>query len=184
MAEIPVERKSSFSWIWILLLILLAALALRWILAESGDADETVADQAVAEQTADTRAVAAGTTEAATTGAMTIAAILQNPSNYYGSEGFTGEVSVGGPLTDRGFWIENDGARMFAIVIDEPRERRIDINPGATLRLNGGTIRDPSTISAQDIEGDALDQDTMNVIADQEAVLVIDEANIEISDAA
>lgn len=179
MAEIPVEKKSSLSWLWILLLLLLAALILWWVLADDDDAEEVVVDQTVAEQSED--AVAVAPTAA---GTMTIASIVQNPSAYYGSEGFTGEVSVGGPLTDRGFWIENDGARMFALVIDGPVERPIDINPGATLRLNGGTVRDPSTISAQEIEGDALDQDTMNVLADQEAVLVIDEDNIEIVEAA
>ncbi|NVD45278.1 hypothetical protein [Qipengyuania atrilutea] len=180
MAEIPVEKKSSLSWLWILLLLLLAALILWWVLADDDAAEEVVVDQTVAEQSEDAVVVAPTTSD----GALTIASILENPSAYYGAEGFTGEVNVGGPLTDRGFWIENDGARMFAIVIDQPRERRIDINEGATLRLNGGTVRDPSTIAAQQIEGDALDQDTMNVLSDQEAVLVIDEANIEIVEAA
>ena len=88
------------------------------------------------------------------------------------------------PLTDRGFWIENDGARMFALIIDQPVERPKDINPGATLRIDGGTIRNASEISAEGIEGDALDQNTMDAIADQQAVLLVDEANITIEDEA
>lgn len=181
MAEIPVEKKSSMSWLWILLALILAALLLWWLFS-AGDDDEfePVGDEVAVVETVDTEAVD-GT--AAPGGAMTLAAILANPSAYYGREGFTGEVTVAGPLTDRGFWIENEGNRMFAIVIDQPAERPIDINPGATLRLNGGTVRDPSTITAADIKGDALDQDTMNVLQDQEAVLVINEANIEITQA-
>lgn len=176
MAEIPVEKKSNLKWLWILLLVLLAALLLWWLLADDdGDADLN-GDPVAVEQTADTQVAEAG--------AMTIAAIVANPDAYYGEEGFEGTVTVGGPLTDRGFWIENDGARMFAIVIDEPAERRVDINTGATLALNGGTIRDASEISAEGIAGDPLDQDTMNVLADQQAVLLIDESNITIEDEA
>lgn len=180
MAEIPVEKKSSMSWLWVLLAILLAALVLWWLLPDDDDELERDANAVAAVETADT-ANLDGTAEAS--GEMTLAAILANPSAYYGREGFTGEVTVGGPLTDRGFWIENDGDRMFAIVIDQPAERPIDINTGATLRLNGGTVRDPSTITADGIQGDALDQDTMNVLQDQEAVLIIDEDNMEITEA-
>ena len=180
MAEIPVEKKSNLKWLWILLAVLVAALLLWWLLADNdGDADQLAGDTAAVEQT-----VAPADENAATPAVMTIAAIVANPDAYYGKEGFEGTVTAAGPLTDRGFWIENDGARMFALVIDAPAERRIDINPGATLRLDGGTIRQASTISADQIEGDALDQDTMDVLADQNAVLVIDEANITIEDAA
>ena len=81
------------------------------------------------------------------------------------ARGITNEVDVAGPLTDRGFWVENDGARMFAIVIDEPAERQIDINPGMTLELNGGTVREASSISETDIEVDPLDEDNMRTVA-------------------
>ncbi|GAB5349395.1 hypothetical protein [Alteriqipengyuania sp. 357] len=178
MAEIPVEKKSSSKWLWILLLAIVAALLLWWLLADNdGDADNLDGDTVAVEESIDT-----ADEPVATAGAMTIAAITANPAEYYGKEGFEGTVAAAGPLTDRGFWIENDGARMFAIVIDAPAERRIDINPGQTLMLNGGTIREASTISAEGIEGDALDEDTMNVIADQDAVLVIDESNITIEE--
>ena len=54
---------------------------------------------------------------------------------------------------------------MFAIVIDEPAERQIDINPGMTLELNGGTVREASSISETDIEVDPLDEDNMRTVA-------------------
>ena len=73
---------------------------------------------------------------------------------------------------------------MFALIIDQPVERPKDINPGATLRIEGGTIRNASEISAEGIEGDALDQDTMDAIADQQAVLLVDEASITIEEEA
>ncbi|MBB3035245.1 hypothetical protein [Alteriqipengyuania lutimaris] len=166
-------------WLWIVLLALLAALVLWWLLADD-DGEQAAGEPVAVEQGTDPEI--ADTTAAA--GAMTIGAILANPEAFYGEEGFEGTVTVGGPLTDRGFWIENDGARMFALVIDDPIDRTIDINTGATLRLDGGTIREGSTIAADEIEGDGLDQDTMDVIADQDAVLVIDESNITIEDEA
>lgn len=177
MAEIPVEKKSNLTWLWIVLAIVLIGLLLWWVLAEDDDVEALEGDAAAIEQPYDAEGdpMAAGTE-----GEMTIAAILANPQAYYGQEGFETTATVGGPLTDRGFWIENDGARMFAIVIDQPAERPIDINPGATLRIDGGTLREASTITADGIEGDPLDEDTMEVIADQDVVLVVDEANITI----
>lgn len=181
MAQIPVEKKSSKSWLWLLLLLLAAALIIWWLVAEMGE-DEGIDDDdmVVAEQSVETEGAAGA--EAA--GAMTVSAILANPSQYFGMSGFTGEVDVDGPLTDRGFWIEQDGARMFALIIDEPSERPVDVNDGARLRLSGGTVRDPASIAAGQIEGDALDQDTLDVVAEQEAILVVDEDNIEIINAA
>ena len=108
---------------------------------------------------------------------MTLAAILANPQSYIGQE-FAGEVSVAGPLTDRGFWVENDGARMFALIIDEPREVEIDINPGQELRISDGMIREGGEVS--DVEGVPLDDDTLAVLADQDVFLIVDEDNVEI----
>ncbi|MEE4206529.1 MAG: hypothetical protein V2I39_09555 [Erythrobacter sp.] len=175
MAEIPVEKKSSGKgWLWLLLLLLIIAAIAWWLLAEANEPDEV--DPVVVEETEPMMP------ETEQTGEMTLAAILADPSAYYGREGFTGTVTVGGPLTDRGFWIENEGNRMFAIVIDQPRERPIDINVGATLDINGGTIRNPAEIS--DLTGDALDDDTIDAMEGQQAVLVVSEDNITISESA
>jgi hypothetical protein len=180
MANIPVEKKSSTSWIWLLLLLLLVGAIIWWLFAEADDADYDDADEVAVEQSADRDSVAG----APTPGDMTLAAILANPSVYYGVSGFSGEVGVDGPITDRGFWIEQNGSRMFALIIDQPAERPKDINDGARLRLDGGTVREPASIRDGEIEGDPLDQDTLDIIAEQDAILVIDEANITISEAA
>ncbi|MEE4155304.1 MAG: hypothetical protein V2I27_14190 [Erythrobacter sp.] len=181
MAQIPVEKKSNKSWLWLLLLLLAIALIVWWLVAEMGE-PEGIDDQdgVYAEQTLDADAMSG----AEMAGTMTVASILASPTDYYGMTGFTGEVDVGGPLTDRGFWIEQDGERMFALIIDQPREVPVDVNDGARLRLSGGTIRNPQDVAAGQIEGVPLDQDTLDVIAEQEAILVVNEANIEIIEAA
>ncbi|AOL23224.1 hypothetical protein Ga0102493_112207 [Erythrobacter litoralis] len=183
MAEIPVEKKSGGKgWLWLILLLLIVAAIAWWLLEEAaeGDLDD---DEVAIERTepviTDTDT---DTAQMAGAGAMTIAAITADPSAFYGREGFSGTVTVGGPLTDRGFWIENGGARMFAIVIDQPRERPVDINVGATLDITGGTVRNPGEI--EDLTGDALDQDTIDAMEGQQAVLVVSESDIDISDEA
>jgi len=177
MAEIPVEKKSSGKgWLWLLLLLVIIAAIAWWLLSEA-DESETVGP-IVVEETEPTMPA----TQGAGSGDMTLAAILADPSAYYGREGFSGTVTVGGPLTDRGFWIESEGNRMFAIVIDQPRERPVDINVGATLDISGGTIRNPAEI--EDLTGDTLDEDTVDAMEGQQAVLVVSEDNIDISDEA
>jgi hypothetical protein len=174
MAEIPVEKKSSSSWLWILLAIIVLALLLWWIFADNDEEEVAVAEPVAVEQQADVGAAA---------GPMTIAAVLANPADYYDMEGFTIDATVGDEITDRGFWIESGGSQMFALIVDQPREEPIDINPGAELRITGGTIRNPADIG-QDLPGDELDQDTQRILQEQEAVLVVNESNIDITEGA
>lgn len=173
MAEIPVEKKSSRTWLWLLLAAILVVLLIWWL--SSGN-DNVVDEDAVATAPAGTLdTVDQSAMDPA--GPMTLAAILAQPQSYIGQT-FTGEVGVDGPLTDRGFWVQNDGARMFAIIIDEPREVPMDINAGQQLMVSGGRIHEGGAVS--DVEGVPLDQDTLDVIADQAAFMIVDEANIEI----
>lgn len=169
MAEIPVQKKSSMAWLWILLALVLLGLVIWW--ATAGDDDEELAEPVAAEQQAD------GTADLTAADGPTLAAILANPSQFFGSE-FSGEVTVGDTLTDRGFWIESDGSRLFSLIVDEPREVPKDINAGQRLRISGGMIRDASSLS--DLEGRELEANTREVIAGQEVIMVVDEADIEI----
>lgn len=171
MAEIPVEKKSSMAWLWVLLALIVAAL-LFWLLA-AGDDD---VDPVVA-NTTETEMVETDAPIAADAMPMTLTAILAQPQSYIGQQ-FSGEVGVSGPLTDRGFWIENDGARMFALIMDEPREVPVDIDAGQRLRISGGTIRAGGEVG--ELEGAPLDDDTRAVLAEQDVFLIVDEARIEI----
>ena len=175
MAEIPVEKKSSSkTWLWLLLAALLVVLIIWWLSAADDDVEPVVVDTAPIESVETVE-------PALMAGEMTLAAILAQPQAYIGQE-FTGEVDVGGPLTDRGFWVENDGARMFAIIIDEPREVPLDINPGQRLQVTGGMIREGGDVG--DVDGVPLDADTRAVLQDQAAFMMVDESNIEILESA
>lgn len=177
MAEIPVEKRhSSKTWLWLLLAALLVILIIWWLSAADDEVEPVVVDTA---PIGAVETVEPGVVQAE--GPMTLAAIIAQPQAYIGQE-FTGEVDVGGPLTDRGFWVENDGARMFALIIDEPREVPLDINAGQRLQITGGTIREGGDVG--EVEGVALDDDTRRVLADQPAFMMVDEADIDILEGA
>jgi hypothetical protein len=103
---------------------------------------------------------------------------MEVPSRFIGRTLPDGEVDVASVPTDRGFWIERNGERLFALIIDVPQEEPKDINPGARLSLSDGTLRGPQDLS--ELRGRPLDADTEQIALAQEAFLVIDERYIEI----
>jgi len=88
------------------------------------------------------------------------------------------EVTVVEVPTNRGFWIEDEGHRLFVIVIDQPREEFIGITLGQTLRIVEGMLRDRTFLT--EVTGEALDADTEEIAKRQEVFLVLDEAHISI----
>lgn len=174
MAEIPVERKDGGGipwWVWLVLAAIAAALLIWW--ATAGDEEEVVTEpvstEAGLEPTAEPVAAA---------GELTITNILASPEAYVGRDDFSGELNVAEVPTDRGFWVEDQGQRLFALIIDEPREVTKDINAGQRLRISQGMIRDQSFLP--DMPGRPLDPGTQRIIEEQDAYLVVDEDNIEI----
>lgn len=169
MAEIHMEKKRSggLGWLWILLALLLIAL-LAWAFWPDDDVD-------VVEPVAQTSTYVAPVETPATT-TVTLAEINQNPAQWVGRE-YSGTVTVPEVPTDRGFWIEENGTRMFAVVYDAPREDWIDINPGQQLRLRG-TVRDQAFTSQ--MPGEPMTAGTQNILENQQAYLVVGESAIEI----
>lgn len=173
MAEIPVEKKSSMKWLWILLLLLLAVLLIWWIAGE----DEEEVDLAATE----TELVDDTATDTMMAEAGILSAILANPQEYVGRDDIQFDASVAEVPTDRGFWVTSGDARVFALIVDEPREVPKDINPGQQLSVSQAMVRDADTYS--DVAGTALDQDTQNIVDNQDVFLVVDEDNIQITEA-
>lgn len=195
MTEANRGKSRSNIWWWLILLLFLGAL-IAWFVLRSGGNDEIVEGDIAeteiageldsidepAEMYEETGPMAGADmdTEMVSIGDATLATILANPSAYVGMDGFDAEgLDVPEVPTDRGFWVESDGARMFALIIDNPQEVPKDINPGQTLNISGAMVRDATTI-ADDLPGDDLDQDTMNILDDQDVYLLVPEENIEI----
>lgn len=173
MAEIPVERKRNLTWLWVLLPLLLVAALIWWATAD----DEGVVTEPVGTE-AGTGAVAGQEPVGNTARDVTIANILASPGAFVGRDDFSGEVDVPEVPTDRGFWVEDQGQRLFALIIDEPREVPKDINAGQRIRISRGMIRDKTFLA--EMPGRPLKADTQRIIQEQDVYLVVDEDNLEI----
>jgi hypothetical protein len=175
VADINVERKGPSIWPWIIGLIVLALLI--WALTELFDDD---ADDLVTEPIADDAAQVEPGPEPMDADAMLVVfpvgEIVADPAAFAGRR-LSGEVRVTDVPTDRGFWIEQDGQRLFAILRDQPAEEPVDINPGQTLRISDATVLTATGIAP--ITGE-LDADTRGIVEGEDVVLSIDESNIEI----
>jgi hypothetical protein len=173
MADIDLERRRRGMpwWLWLLIGLLILLLLLWWLWPDGED--EVEFEQAPVTQS---EPAASARTEG-----FALAAVLAAPGQYIGEELPEARVTVASVPTDRGFWIESAGARMLVIIEDQPAEQPKDINPGQTLRLTGGTFRDPSYV--EEMQGEGVSGATMDLVRQEEILLIVDERNIEILEA-
>lgn len=178
MADIDRERKRSGGWLWALIGLILLALLVWWLWPGGGADDELYNDP---DASLVEPANELDQAQPMPQGEATIASVMAAPESYVGQQFPAGEVRVAEVPTDRGFWIESGGSRLFAVLIDEPEEAPVDIQAGQTLRLDGGTIRD--TTSLGDLQGGMLDADTERLVREQRAFLVVNESAIQVQSA-
>lgn len=177
MAQIKVERKSSNIWIWWLLGLLLVALIL-WAVFEVLDDNAELAVAPVATQTMPPPPPPAdpGTLPTAGTAAgIPVGQIVASPQSWSGRS-VTGEVRVTEVVSDRGFWTEADGQRIFVLLNEVPREIK-KINAGQRIRMTNATIHaagDPSGLPGN------LDPQAQQIAGGQPVVLAVDSHNVEI----
>ena len=184
MAKIEVERKrSGLGWLWALLALLVIALIAWWIWgAMSNDEAVDPGTEVGVVVPVDPAAPAVGVEQgtAAQAAMVDLAPILANPQTWVGQPFPGGEVRVAEVVTDRGFWITGTGGeRLFGVILDQPAEQPVDINPQQTLRITGGTLRDASYIPQ--IEGAPLDDNTRAILEEQQIFLVVDEDGMEVA---
>lgn len=175
MAEIRVEKKSSTAWIWWLLGLLVAALII-WAIVEAMDNDETgvatvpSVTEPMVPPAADPSAATPGTGAAG----IPVGQIVASPGDWDGKN-VSGEVRVGEVVSDRGFWIEGDGQRMFVLLNEVPGEIR-EINAGQEIRMTNATVHatgDPSKLPG------SLDQQAQQIAGRQGVVLTVDSLDVE-----
>jgi hypothetical protein len=167
MADIDIERKKKSPLPWVLGLLALALLA--FLLMQSCGGDEE-ADPAVAPVTDTTTAVstapmaAPDTTMAGAAGAGAAGVAGAAGAGWIGTvlagtnAGQTtgGEAVVPETPSDRGFWVEENGQRVFAILA-EPMEQVKDIDPGQRVTLSNARVLRGSESSQipQDVDAEA-----------------------------
>lgn len=174
MAEIKIEPRRPAIWAWVLgllalLLIIWAAMELLGNDPEAASLDPMlspavdVAPTRLDPSPADTAAVG-----------IPFAAILGSPAGWVGRT-VSGEAAVPGVPTDRGFWIEDGGQRLFVVLDDGPAEVPINIQSGQKLRITGATVYD----DVANVPGE-LDADTRRILQDQPVFLGVHERNVEV----
>lgn len=158
MAEIPVEKKSSLSWLWILLALLLLGLLLWWLLSQDADDEVAVDDDVnaavVADADDDGEAEVVG-------GTITSLAALGMIGSAIGSEVDLDDVPVNQVVGDMHFTVGEEGNQSL-VVFDEvqtpgtPKEGLVDVNPGSRVSIDGTVERLdmdlPATVT-RDIDG-------------------------------
>lgn len=177
MADIDVERKGPSIWPWIIGLIILALLI--WLLAEWLGDDEEVVEPIGAPVPAEVQPPTVGVPPepVAQAPGVPLSQIIESPATWTGQT-WGGEVRVAEVPTDRGFWIEDQGERLFVILNDQPQEEPKDINPGQTLRISEAMIYD----NVANVPG-TVDPDTRNIAQGQPVFLAVDEGNVNILEA-
>lgn len=188
MADINVERKGPSIWPWIIGLIVVALLI--WALAEMLGDDDEVAEGPVAE------VVEPGLTQAdppppvpVAQGPRTLADLMGNPTAYVGQSFSTPQaVRVAEVVSDRGFWVEDQGQRAFVILneggpnagpgtadVQGAAEKPV-LRAGDMVQITEATVRDPSFL--QNVQG-PVDAQARQAAQGQTIFLVTDGRNVQ-----
>lgn len=184
MADIDIERKRSGSWMWLLGLLLLALIGwLLWGLMD-GDDEAAVVDPVVAPVVEAPPVVdevqplppgANPPTPVAQAAGIPVSQIIQSPATWTGRT-VGGEVRVTEVVSDRGFWIEDQGQRLF-VLINESGSEIPDVNQGQTVRITEAVVY--GTQSLSNIPGN-MEPQARQVAQGQPVVLATDGRNIQI----
>jgi len=184
MAEINIEKKrSAMPWVIGILVLLLVL----WALWEIFDTDtvepaaETVTPAAALTSPVD----AAVRMEPIPTpppptdaddSQIPVSVIVVGPAEYV-ARPVAGTARVAEVVSDRGFWIEQGGQRIFAVLAQAPNmEQAVDVQAGQQVRLSG-VVYDSSMVDR--IEG-GLESQTRELIDDQPAFLLVDPRNVTV----
>lgn len=161
---------------WLIPLALLGVLAFALINLFDRDDDREVA----ANTGATTTAVAGGEVGTAVPEAMLpVAAILNAPAQY-ASQTVAGAARVTDVVSDRGFWIEENGQRLFVVLGEKgagtnAAEHVVDIEAGQTVRMSGHVYT-----SAEQVPGGRLENDARQAIAGQKAFLHVNPQDVSV----
>lgn len=191
MEEIRIERRKS-PWGWIvglLLLLLLAWGVYQWIqrngIVDTGAPAATATVPPIAEPIEPLPAGEAGNglapTPAPPTAAdnapIAVAAIVAGPAFFQGQP-VVGTVQVVEVPDAGGFWVEQDGQRLYAAIIRSPdmqaSVRPESVGPGRQVRLSG-VVHDSARSSQL---GADIDPAAREIIAGQRVFLLVDADNI------
>ncbi|MBW3624831.1 MAG: hypothetical protein KY468_15620 [Armatimonadetes bacterium] len=150
MPEVEIERRTgpAVPW-WVWLLVALLVLGLLWWLLAANNAPQRVADT-LPGTTTTTAGAPEGVDEAAV---IPVDQIILVPANYL-NQNVSGTTRVAEVISDRGFWIEENGQRIFVALAQGVPETPPDVNVGQRIFLTG-TVEEPDNTQVGGLEADA-----------------------------
>ena len=108
------------------------------------------------------------------TAQVAVALIVGSPEPYLGRP-VVGRARVAEVVGDRGFWLEQDSSRIFAVIAKTPQmEQAVNVNAGQTVAVAGVVY---NSATADQIPGE-LDSETRQIIAEQPAFLYVAAQNL------
>ncbi len=176
MANIDIEKKTSsgFPWLWATLgALLVAGIILFFVLNNDDDEMEQTAEFTETSEPAEVAEV--DEPEAQALDSFPVAAILANPGTW-DDRAVNGDVTVGNVPTDRGFWVENDGAQAFMLIDPRGEESVVHIQQGQRLRISSASVHPSSEVGSVG----ELDDESRQIIGGQTAFLVVDASDLQI----
>lgn len=172
MAEIKVEhREKSGVGRWLLPLLLLGLVVAAVLAMRNRGEDRTVASTA-------TPTVSAAGGEVAG-GMIPVATIVGAPAQY-ANQTVSGTARVAQVVSDRGFWIEENGQRMFVVLGEKgagtnAAEHAVDIKSGGTVRFTNAHV----FTSADQVPGGNVEAEARQAIANQPAFLHVNPGDVQ-----
>lgn len=167
MPELQIERREQPAvpvWLWVIAALLLAAV-LWWFFAGSGNRPSAGVGETPG--SAQTTTGTAGDT-------LPLSAIIANPGNYFG-QSVSGFADVATVNSDRGFWVETAGQKLYAVLDDSIPEYPPDVNAGQTLQIQA-TVRDPAKLDELPVK--KLEVDARQSLTGQPAFLHVQKIDI------
>lgn len=178
MPEVDIQREPQRGvpwWVWVIGAVVLALII--WAIAQAITPDrragETPPEQVAGQRQEDRAGLEepdrpledrAGRQEPTETAPLPIGSIQQNPEQYHGQEA-SGMVTVAEVVSDRGFWAEQDGNRIF--VLDGETVPSADqLSAGQQIQLQGRIYRTGAEgFRMPQVEG--MDQETARTLQEQ-----------------
>lgn len=179
-----VGRNSRRGSLWVagLAALLLAGLGLWWFAGGAGqrlpaqDGAKAVAGMQRDDPDVPPAEHAATQPDASAAATLPVSRIVRNPDDWAQQE-VSGTARVDAIETDRGFWIQAQGERIFAVLEKKIGQDSRALEPGQRVRLRGAAVFEPGGFAI--LPGEALDVETKEILADQDVFLLVPEQRLD-----
>ena len=148
MPELDIQRRPAGAspWIWVIGALVLALAVWGFWAATTQGRDRTAA--LPAERVAGERAEARGPEM------LPIAALMTTPNQYF-QKPVRGAATVTEVVSDRGFWVEDAGQRVFVVLGEGITEKEVNIEAGQKVEIEGLFLEQTRSTEVPQLEPEA-----------------------------